>query len=177
MQSVLSVACLFYSSLCCPWMYLYKRLSSLDSGAVSPSSIQCSHWTGLIVSGSLCCLWTCLSNSSLFKLCCLDVSILYQPVLPLVCLFCRSTAECAGSGRVCQQPMLLLLDGSVLKQSVLPDHVFSAAVCGICYKGACAAFGHVCPIMQPNLFALYSSLYCFWTCIRNMAAFAVPGCF
>jgi hypothetical protein len=106
-------------------------------------------------------------------------------VLPLVCLFFSSTAECAGSGRACQQPTLLFLDGSVLKQSVLPDHVFSAAVCGICSKGACAAFGHVCPIMQLdlplhvsvllplNVFVLYSSLCCFWTCVCYIAACAV----
>jgi hypothetical protein len=79
----------------------------------------------------------------------LDVSVLKQTllpgcvysiaVLPLVCLFCSCTADCAASGVHFHQHPL----------PVLPGRVFLTAACAssrrICSKVACAALGSVCP--------------------------------
>jgi hypothetical protein len=99
--------------MCCLWTF-------------QSNSSLCFLWT-------LCCLWKCLSYSSVLPL---NVSVLRQSVLPWTYLS-YSCLNCLLTCLSYCTPASPDLHESILQQAVLPRSVFPAA--------ACADFGRVCP--------------------------------
>ncbi len=112
----------------------------------------------------LCCIWTCLFNSSLCCLlmyssmysilCCPWTLVFYsRPSSPWTCLF---SAVCAAPGRVCSKAVCAPHDVSVLHQQVLPLEV--------------SVLHQPWPPLEVSVL-LYSSLCCPWMCLF----YVLPG--